>query len=196
MQLSETLAEEGARLLTSVIAKRKFVEPIEPLVPLAHEDFVYLTGGQGLSKARKLKKEDSTVDWEKDGIDIVLRKLRVFGRVWDKTGAGVLPDSKKGATRVFYNGAKELDDEEAEALRELWRNESAREPVVGRAFLFSLGQPKSTMRVGINLSDGRVLEILSCAAGGRPHEKKSETGGYGIGLISGWIQNKENSSKE
>jgi len=182
-------------LLTDVIVKRKHVEPIEPLAPFSHEDFVYLTDGGGLSKARKLRKEDARIDWDKDTTDSVLRKIRVFGRVWDETGAGALPKTKKG-TRIFYDKAQELSTEDVETLHKLWQTESADEPPVGRAFLFSINESKSKVRVGIKMSDGRVLEILSSTATGRLHEQKVETGAHGIGLISGWIQNAEHNSKE
>jgi hypothetical protein len=195
-QLSEILAEEGARLLTNVVARQEFVAPVSPLAPLAHEDFVYLTGGQGLSKARKLKKKDSAVDWEIDSTDTVLCKLRVFGRVWDSTGAGVLPKSRHGVTRVFYDKAQELRYDDAEALRKVWRDERINEPPTGRAFAFSLGKTRAPMRVAIKMSDGRLVEILSCSAGGRPGQQKTTPGNYGIGLISGWIQNMEHNSED
>jgi methionyl-tRNA formyltransferase len=203
LELAKTLGKEGARLLTDVLTSRAFVEPLKLVNPLSDEDMELVTGGKGVSKARKLKKEEARVNWKEDGVDDVLKRMLVFGRVWDENvHAKFSLRLGSDPVRVLYHRVKELDPDEKERLHALWSEKGMKLPPVGRPFLFHLNDAdktrvlKSRKRVGIRLKDDGIVEILSCSAAGRSYRKISDDEEYGIGLLVGWIENAERNQRQ
>jgi hypothetical protein len=181
-ELAETLGEEGARLLSNVITSRSFVEA-ESTYPLVHEDLLYLTDGKGLAKAPKIKKEDSRISWKTDSTADILRRVLVFGRVWDEEmHKHFFPHRQEVQVRVLYDQLKQLESPEVEKLHDIWHK--TRQPDVGQPFFISSEMGK---RVGMLTKDGGIVEILSCTAAGRTTSKTEK--GYGIDLLVGWIEN-------
>ena len=153
-ELQIVLAAEGSRLLSKVIQCALFVEPVTPIV-LNDDNINSITDGKGLSRAPKILKSDTKVEWDKMNVDDILLRHYVFGSMWDENFFDDLDPTRKG-TRVIFErlGKAKL---QAPAIEHL------RDTPPGYAVLVS---EDALERIVIKAADTTFVELLDCTIAG------------------------------